>query len=249
MTPWFTCFDNDTFTQVQVDEMLKDKFSQEQVNTIVAEEKRKTQERHKKLISELEETKKSATLTAEERGQLEQRIEDLQNANMTAEEKQKRVVDKAKKDHDSQVETLTEDCKIWRTKHAQLLIDTEITRAAALEKALFTEQIAALLIPKTKLIESLDGEGKPSGIFEPKVAFPDTDKDEKLIVLELTVSEAVKRMKELPQYANLFEGDKRTGLGGTGSLGKDKKIDLKKIATTDQALYRKLRKERPELFG
>jgi len=249
--PWLLPFEGDEkkYTQVQVDEMLKDHFNQEQVNTIVAEEKRKTQERHKKLISDLEEAKKNTALTAQDRASLEQRIEDLQTANLTADEKQKREKERAEKEYNSQVKDLTKDRDTWQIKHAQLMIDTEITKAAALEKALFTEQIAALLIPKTKLVETLDGDGKPSGIFEPKVAFPDTDKNEKPIILELTVPEAVKRMKELPQYANLFHTQQKGGLGGTGSTTTRGKINLAKIARDDPKEYRRLRKEEPEHFA
>ena len=246
--PWRLAFDNEeTFTQVQVDEMMKERFTQEQVNTFVAEEKRKTQDRQKKLIDELKDAKKASSITSEERSQLEQRIEDLQSASMTAEEKQNRATEKAKKEYATRVDDLTTERDTWQVKHAQLMIDTAITKAAASEKALYTEQIAALLVPKTKLMESLDSDGKPSGVYAPKVAFPDVDKDEKPIVLELTVPEAVKRMKELPQYGNLFEGDKRGGIGSTGNQS-GTKIDIAKIAATDQAQYRKLRKERPELF-
>ncbi len=248
--PWLLPFEGEpkTFTQEEVDAMVKDHFTQEQVNTFIAEEKRKTQDRQKKLITELEETKKNADLTVVDRKQLEQRIEDLQSATLTADEQQKRAATKAKKEYDNQVETLTGDRDAWQTKHSQLLIDTEITKSAATEKAISTEQISALLIPKTKLVECLDGEGKPSGTFEPKVSFPDNDKEEKPIILELSVSEAVKRMKELPQYGNLFEGSKHSGLGGAGNQGKSGKIDIAKLAREDQAAYRKLRKERPELF-
>jgi len=249
MKPWRLTFEGEeTFTQAQVDEMIKGHFTQEQVNTIVAEEKRKTQDRQKTLITELEEAKKNVDLTVADRSQLEQRIEDLKTSSLTAEEKQKREADKAKKEYDSQVKTLTADRDSWQTKHAELMIDTAITKAAANEKALYTEQIAALLIPKTKLVETLDADGQPSGNFEPKVSFPDTDKNDKPIILELTVPETVKRMKELEQYGNLFEGDKKGGMGAAGSQGKGKKIDLAKLAKTDMAAYRKLRKERPELW-
>ena len=248
--PWRLAFDNeDTFTQVQVDEMLKGTFNQDQVNTMMAEEKRKTTDRHKKLISDLDEAKKGASVTAEDRAALEQRIEDLQNANLTSEEKQKRAADRTKKEYDGKVDVLTEDRNLWQTKHAELMIDTAITKSASMEKAFYTEQISAILVPKTRLFESLDGEGKPSGNFEPKVSFPDTDKEDKPIVLELSVPEAVKRMKELPQYGNLFEGDKRSGIGGQGSSSGGGKIDLAKLAREDMAGYRKLRKEQPELFA
>ncbi len=219
-------------------------FNQEQVNTFLAEEKRKHQTQQRKMAADLEELKKTATLTTEQKEGLEQRIEELQTQYMTIEEKARRAEEAAKKEYDERVETLTKERNVWQIKHSELVIDTEIIKAAADQKALFCEQITALLTPKTKLTEKLDDAGKPTGDYEPKVAFPDTDKDDKPILLELTVAEAVKRMKELPKYGNLFEGGKVGGLGGTGSTTSGKPLDLVKIAREDPETYRELRKKR-----
>lgn len=219
-------------------------FNQEQVNTFLAEEKRKHQAQLRKMATDLEELKKTTTLTTEQKEGLEQRIEELQTQYMTSEERARQAEEAAKKEYDEQVENLTKERNSWQVKHAALVIDTAITKAAADQKALFVEQITALLIPRTKLAEKLDDEGKSTGDYEPKVAFPDKDKDEKPIILELTVPEAVKRMKELEQYGNLFEGGKTGGLGGTGSTTSGKPIDLVKIATEDPEAYRKLREKR-----
>ena len=224
-------------------------FTQEQVNTMMADEKRKNQNKQRELVTELESLKKNTALTTEERDSLQSRIEELQNQFLTSEEKARQDVEKKKKEFQVNVETLTSERDTWRKKHSQLLIDTEITRSAADGKALHVEQISAILNPKTKLSEKLDDEGRPTGEFEPRVKFADKDKDDKPIILDLTVNEAVKRMKELPQYGNLFEGDKKGGLGGTGSSISGKKVDLVKIAKSDPVAYRKLRKERPELFA
>lgn len=219
-------------------------FTQEQVNTFVAEERRKMQEKQRVTVSELEQLKKSKTLTIKEKESLEKRIDDLQAQYLTVEEKARRDQEAAEKIRSEEITVLTADRDSWQLKHSELVIDTAITKAAADYKALFHEQITALLTPKTKLIEKLDDEGKPTGDYEPKVAFPDKDKDEKPIILELTVSEAVKRMKELEKYGNLFEGGKTGGLGGTGSTTSGKAIDLIKIAKEDPAAYRELRKKR-----
>ena len=225
------------------------KFNQEQVNTIIAEEKRKFLKKQEALVSEMESLKKNADLTVEEKKSLQARLEELQTQNMTVEEKARRKIDQAAKKHDDDLEALTVERNKWQSEHAQLMIDTAITKAAAESKALFHEQVAAILIPKTKLIERLDEEGKPTDQFEPKVSFPDRDKDNKIIILELTVNEAVKRMTEMEQYGNLFEGDKKGGLGGTGSSGSNKTPDLVKLAKTDPKGYRELRKKEPDFFG
>jgi len=219
-------------------------FTQDQLNTIVAEERRKMSEKQRTLVTELETLKKSTSLTVKEKESLQKRIEDLQTQHMTTEEKGRRAEEAAEKKRAGEIAELTEDRDIWQRKHAQLVINTAIIGAASDNKALQHEQITALIGPRTKMVEKLDEDGKPTGDHEPKVSFADKDKDDKPIILELTVPEAVKRMKELEQYGNLFEGGKKSGLGGTGSQTKGGKYDIAEIAKKDPAKYRELRKER-----
>ncbi len=226
------------------------KFTQEQLNTFIAEEKRKNQLRERKILGELETLKTSASLTTEEKETLEKRIEDLQTQNMTGEEKARRAEEAAEKKNVEAVTNLTKERDNWQTKHANLVINTAIitTASEGENKAISHEQILAILQPKTKLVEQLDDDGKPTGNYEPKVSFPDNNKENEPIILELTVPEAIKRMKELEKYGNLFEGIKTGGLGGTGSTTKGGKIDIDKLAK-DPAAYRKYRKETPEIFA
>jgi len=223
-------------------------FNQDQVNTFVADERRKMQEKQRKIVSDLENLKKTSNMTVKEKETLEKRIEDMQNQYLTAEEKARRAEETAEKKRSSEIAVLTKERDAWQKKHAEEVINTAIIGAAADHKALQHEQITALIGPKTKLVENLDDEGKPTGEYTPRVSFPDRDKEDEPIILELTVQETVKRMKELEQYGNLFEGGKVGGLGGTGSQTRGGKIDLVKVAKEDPARYRKLRKEKPELF-
>lgn len=226
------------------------KFTQTNMNTVVAEEKRRNMAtakvREQKILGELQELKKTASLTAEEKDSLEKRIEDLQTANMTNEEKARRAEEIAEKKTSEQVDVLTKERDNWQSKHSDLVINSAIITAASEgeRKALFNEQILAILKPKTKLAEMLDDDGKPTGNSEPKVSFPDLDKEDNPITLELTVPEAIKRMKELEKYGNLFDGDKKGGLGGTGSQSASGKLDLAKIAKEDPARYREERAKR-----
>jgi len=201
-------------------------FTQEQLNTIVAEERRKMQDKQRVLVSELETLKKSTSLSVKEKESLQKRIEDLQTQHMTAEEKARRAEETAEKKRAEEIGVLTEERNSWQIKHAELVINTAIVGAASDNKAIQHEQITALIGPKTKLVEKLDEDGKPTGDYEPRVAFPDKDKDNKPLILDLTVLEAVKRMKELEQYGNLFEGGKIGGLGGTGSQTTGGKFDI-----------------------
>jgi hypothetical protein len=224
-------------------------FTQDQVNTFVAEEKRKAQEKNKQLATQLTELRKNSALSKEERDSLQSQIENLQSQYMTAEEKAKIQEEKLRKSYDTELINTQAERDTWQRKHSELMIETEITRAASTNSAISVEQIAAILVPKTKLVEKLDDEGKPTGAFEPRVKFDDIDKNDKPITLDITVPEAVKRMRELDRYVNLFVETKKSGIGSTGSYGKGKTPDLAKIAQTDPKEYRRLRKEKPELFA
>jgi len=93
--------------------------------------------------------------------------------------------------------------------------------------------------------------GEPNGEFTPVVKFPDVDaKTKQAIVMEYTIDEAVKRMKELDEYSNLFEDTMKGGLGGSKNTGNGKKIDPAKLARENPAEFRRLRKENPQaLYG
>ena len=248
----YICFDNpQTFTQEEVDTLLeKNKeglFDQEAVNTFLAKEKRKTQDAQKDLAEQLASYKKTAALSTEEKDELNQKIEELEKKYMTVEERNRQASDKVSKEHENELKEAVEAKKAWQNRYTFSTIDATIAQAAAVNKAIAVEQVAAMLRPATKLTERLDEAGKPTGEYEARVDFQDLDKDDKPITLNLTVPEAVKRMTELERYGNLFEGGKIGGTGGTGGA-RGKPIDLAKIARDDPAQYRKLRKEKPELF-
>ena len=91
--------------------------------------------------------------------------------------------------------------------------------------------------------EELDSEGKPTGKLIPKVKLQDKDKDGKPVTLELLVPEAIKRMKEMEQYFNLFKGEGTGGIGGMNRGSGKGQPDFVKLAKENPAEYRRLRRE------
>jgi hypothetical protein len=246
----FVCFDTDDSAAAAAEANKGKIFTQDDVNAFLAKEKRKTQETQKQLAAQLSEYKQTAELSSEAKVELEKQIEDLQKQYMTVEERARQTSEKVKKVHEDELVALKTDRDSWQQRYTASTIESNIIHAASANKAVEALQILAILRPATKLTEKLDEQGKPTGIFEPRVDFQDMDKDAKPIVLNLSVPEAVKRMTELPQHGNLFQGTKTGGLGGSGSSGKGAgKLNLVKIARDDPALYRKLRKEQPEVFA
>jgi hypothetical protein len=216
-------------------------FTQEEVNRILAEDKRKHQTTLQKTLDELNLVKSKANLTDTERHELDSRIETLQNTLKTKEELAKSEIEKLTKKHGKVVDDLTLDRDSWKSKYTDSTIVRSITDAAVVTEAFSPEQIVAILKPKTQLAEALDEDGKPTGNLVPKVSFDTKDKDGKTVTLNLSPSDAVKKMSEEERYFNLFKGKGAGGLGGTNK-GKVGEGDIKKLAQ-DPSAYRKARAE------
>lgn len=217
------------------------KFTQAEINKILAEDKRKHQDQLKKAMAELENLKTKATMTSDERKELETRLESLSNELLTKEELSKKEKEKLAKKHQQDVEALSAERDTWKNRYTNSTIERSITDAAISNNAFSPEQIIAVLLPNTHLTEVLDEEGKPTGNLTPKVKFNDEDKDGKPVTLELAVGEAVKRMTEIDRFQNLFKASGAGGLGGTNTSS-GKRLDIVAVAR-DAKTYRKARQE------
>lgn len=218
-------------------------FSPEQqkaLNTILSKEKKKHQDAVNKAIAEAQAASKKAQMTAKERQDLEQRLEQLQDQLMTKEQLARKQAERQKQTYEEQVSTLKAEKDSWQQRYTESTIQRSLTDAAAQNNAFSPRQIVAILGRDTRLVEVLDSQGKPTGQLEPRVRFTDVDKDGESVVLELSPKEAVKRMREIPDYLNLFKGE---GTGGAGlrSQPGGRKPAVRELAK-DAAAYREARK-------
>lgn len=221
----------------------KPKFSQKQLNKILADDRRKHEDRVKTTVSQLEEFKKSKTISDQERQRLTQQIDELNNSLLTKEEQAKKEREKREKEYKSTLEGVSTEREFWRGQYAEETTRNQILMAARESEAVREEQLIELLMPKTRLVEVLDGEGKPTGRWSPKIKYrTKNDKDEE-VELDLTIQETVKRMKDEPgRFGNLFKSGLNGGLGGNGSAGGGT-LDGDK-PPSDPAAYRAWRKQR-----
>lgn len=215
-------------------------FTQDELNKIVADEKRKTKLQSDKLVTELEAMKSKVNLNNQDREELEARIEAIKSESMTKEELLKQEKDRNEKKLKTDLEAKTAEANSWKTRFTSQTINRTITDAAIATEAFNPKQIVAQLLPNARLVDVLDESNKPTGEFVAKVKITETDKDGKAITLDLEVGEAVKKMSDQAEFANLFKGK---GTGGTGgqNRGGGKATDLK-TAAMDPATYRELRK-------
>lgn len=221
------------------------KFSQEDLNRLLADERRKLEKQNKQVITQLENLKKNSELTSKQKEELENRIEQLQNSFLTKEELAKKEQEKLAKQYSQEKETLANELSNWKTRYADETVKRSIMDAAVVNEAYNPDQIVEILRTKTSLTEDVDEEGKPQGSFTPKVKFKSSDKEGKTITLDLTVPEAIKHMKDTPEkWGNLFKSGVSGGIGATTKPGGKRGLpDFK-----DPVAYREWRKKNPN-FG
>lgn len=214
---------------------------QEHINRVIATEKRKNQQTAQKALDELNAIRARANLTEQEREELNSRVEQLSNELLTKEELQKKREKEMSERHERELSEWRTKAESAEKKYTETTIRRSLQDAAVTNQAYSPGQLVAILRPNTRLVEELDESGKPTGNQVPKVKLNALDSEGKPIVLELSPSDAVKKMKEMEEYLNLFRGE---GVGGVGlrSQPGGQQLDISELAK-DPAAYRKARAE------
>jgi len=229
------------------------RFSQEQMNRFLAEDRRKHQQKYEGLEAAYKEALQDQNLGSEQRDKLQAQLEDLQKQFRSKEQQlayeKKQVEEQAKID----VESLTAKATEWEDRFKTTLRDRALQDAAVAADAFNPSQVVTLLSPMTKIADELDEAGHATGNLVPVIDFPDTDETTgKRIMTQRTPEEAVTRMKALPDmFGNLFKANVVSGIGGnsaTGGVapGKGGRIDP---ANLTQEQYNKIRRDNPEALG
>lgn len=221
----------------------KPKFTQKQLNDILAKEKGKHQKQTEAQVKELEKLKSAKGLTEQEKKALETRIEDLNNSMLTKEQLAQKEREKLQGEHKKTLDTVAGERDFYKQLYQKSTITRSISDEATAAEAYNPRQVVALLESKTRLVEALDGDGQPiAGEFVVRVKMEDVDKEGKPTTLDMTVAEALKRMKDrADEYGNLFKSGVSGGLGGTSGKGGTKDVDPSKMSAEE---YRKWRNSR-----
>jgi uncharacterized sporulation protein YeaH/YhbH (DUF444 family) len=187
------------------------KFTQEDVNKFLAEDRRKHQTNLQTLQQQLEQFKG----TAKEKEALQQKLEDLQKQFLTKEQLAQQENEKAKNKYESELKGTAAERDQWRNLFTNTIARTAIAEAAAQNKAFNPTQLELLLRNQVQVKQKTDDAGNPLMQFD--VVLPTTvkDKDGKAVTLELSVMDGVKKMRENPDFANLFLVDGTPGTGTT----------------------------------
>lgn len=216
--------------------------TQIQLNDMVEKRVAKMKQENRQMLSKFESLQQSIQTDTEGREALEVELEDLRQRTLSQDEIQKREAKKASDKYSKDLEAAKADAEIWQGEYNDLRISHEINHASAEHKVLpeSYELVESFLRPNTKLVEIRDEEGKPTGKLENTVDFSDIDSEGKPIIVQMSVTQVLKRMSELPEkYGNLFEGQKISGTGGSSGSGPTGKLDPSKMSTEEYIAYRR----------
>jgi hypothetical protein len=227
-------------------------FSQDDVNKFMADEKRKMGKKFEELESAYKEALENQSLTSEQRGKLQEQLEDVQKR-FRSKEMQLELDKKALEEKlHNESRRLTDQATAWESKFKTSVIERALLDAAVSNDAYSASQIVGLLRPMTRMVENIV-DGQPTGDLVPVVEFEDIDVNTGASIMTRRAPEdAVRRMKELTaQYGNLFKSNVVSGIGSGSAMGglaqgSDGRVDPRKL-TTEQ--YVKLRKENPGALG
>lgn len=218
------------------------KFTQDDVNRFLAEEKRKSQAEKDSLKKQVDEL----GLTAKQKSDLEAKLEEQRIANLSEADRQKEMLSSTEKKYQKLLGDEQKKAERYAKLYADDKIDRELLEAAGENEAFRPSQIVAFLRGDTELSEETGEDGKPTGRMTTKVKFP-AEVEGKAVVLKLTPKDAVKRMKEdVDKFGNLFKSTMAGGIGGSGNTGVKGKSS---IAAMSQADFNKAYRENPGSLG
>jgi hypothetical protein len=231
----------------------KTSFTQDDLNKILAEDRRKHQSQLKTMETKLQEVLTSKNLNENERKALQENLAAVQGQLRSKEAQAALEKEELKQSYETRLTESEKKAQGWESLYRESTLDRSLQDAAVKNDAFSPSQIVTLLRPMTALIEEMDpATNKSTGRYKPMVTMPDVDPKTGLsTAMVRTPEEAVKRMKELPdQYGNLFKAGVVSGIGAgsaTGGLASGGgKIDVRKL-TPQQ--YREIRAKNPELLG
>ena len=229
-------------------------FSQEEVNHIVATDRRKMEDALKKTEKQYQDLLASQSLTEQERKALQANLEMVQGQLRSKEEQLLMEKKQVEEVYAGKLQEAEKKSAFFETLYRDSTIERALTDAAVKHEAFSPMQIVTQLRGQTKMLEETDPKtGRLTGKFKPMVEMlavnATTGETE---TKAYTPDEAVKKMKDdRDTWGNMFRSGVVSGIGSgsaTGGLmpGQGGKIDVRKL-THEQ--YLEIRAKNPELLG
>lgn len=172
-------------------------FTQEEVNKLLAENKRGMQAK----IADLQAALEGAKTAEEGQKQLSDKLKEMESSLLTVQEKAKLEMERLEKAKLNETKKLAEERDSFRAKYQDNMAKSAILQAASELKAYNPEQIYRLLRGDVTFVEE-------NGELIPKLGINVSGKE-----LVLPVAEAVGEFSKIENNFNLFQGEGKPGLG------------------------------------
>jgi len=232
-------------------------FTQEQVNTIVAADRRKLEEALKKTEKQYQELLASQSLTEQERKALQANLEMVQGQLRSKEEQLLIEKKQLEETYAGKLQEVEKKASFFETLYRDSTIERALQDAAVKHEAWSPSQVVTLLRGQTKMLEETDSRtGRLTGKYKPVVEMQALNTTTGEIETKAyTPEDAVKKMKDTPDtWGNLFRSGVVSGIGAgtaTGGLmpGQGGKLDAAAIRKLTQEQFREIRANHPEWLG
>ena len=190
-------------------------FTQEQVNTMLANNKKNLQTDLAKKTKALTDAQANVNLSQEEKDALAIRVNDLESLMMTDKELAARDKKKAAGEYKVALEKSETAAKKWKGLHDTMLISTAITNASMIEgqKAVNPSQLVSLFGGDASVVEA-------DGVFSVQVSVATVGEDGVAKTLTLAPEAAIKEYASRNEYMNLFDDPSKDGLNRRKTSGK-----------------------------
>ena len=272
--PWSACFEGeDDAAKAAAEKAAADKaaaeaaaaaaaaagktFTQEDVNRIVAADRRKLEEALKKTEKQYQDLLASQNLTEQERKALQANLEMVQGQLRSKEEQLLLEKKQMEETYAGKLQEIEKKASWFETLYRDSTIERALQDAAVKHEAWSPSQVVTLLRGQTKMLEETDPRtGKLTGRYKPVVEMQALNTTTGEIETKTyTPEDAVKKMKDTPDtWGNLFRSGVVSGIGAgtaTGGLtpGQGSKLDAAAIRKLTQEQFREIRANHPEWLG
>lgn len=228
-------------------------FTQEELNKVLAEDRRKHQTKLQEVETKLKAALDSNTLTEKDRKALQENLETVQGQLRSKEEQLALEKKQLQEQYAVQVEEANKKAAFFETLYRDSTVERALTDAAVKHEAFQPFQLVTQLRPLTKLVPEVDPKtGKPTGKYKPMVEMQTVNQTTgEMETKAYTPEDAVKKMKDDPTtWGNMFRSGVVSGIGSSSATGGltsgNGQIDLRKL-TPQQ--YQEIRQKNPELLG
>lgn len=192
------------------------KFTQEEVNAIVAKQSKELKESKRALADELSKVRDAAHTTEQQRQELALRIETLEKDFMSTAELEKRKFDQERQALAAEAKARADEATAYKTKYRTSLVKAAIVSAAAAHQAHNPSILVTQLSNGVELNEET-GDIQITATIAGKA-------------VKGSVDEVIKQLKTSEEYGFMFKG---TDVGGTGKRRSSDPKDLTSMKTDE----------------